>query len=446
MITFNDLNINTPLRNALEDLNLTTPTPIQQEAFPVLMSGQDVVGIAQTGTGKTFAYLLPILRQLKFSKQKHARVLIVVPTRELVVQVVGEIEKLTAYMSIRVKGAYGGVNMNTQKDVLAEGMDILVATPGRLIDLALSRAIKLKTIKQLVIDEVDEMFNLGFRKQLNDIMELLPERRQNILFSATLTNEVDALIERVFYNPHKIEIAASGTSADGIVQKVYHVPNFYTKINLLQLLLTTESSWEKVLIFAPTKKLADRLFDILDSQFAGSIGVIHSNKSQNYRIRTVENFDKGIHKVLIATDLIARGLDFDGISHVVNFDTPDEAENYIHRVGRTARGEAEGMAITFVSGIEVSQEQAYLSAIERLMGMTIGALELPEGLEISTEITDDEKVVYKQRNAMQEVDRLKTSQGAFHDKKAKNQKVNRAQEKRLARKREKYNSRKRGKK
>lgn len=445
-MTFNDLNINTPLRNALEDLKLDQPTPIQIEAFPVIMSGRDVVGIAQTGTGKTFAYLLPILRQLKFSKQKHPRVLIVVPTRELVEQVVGEVEKLTQYMSIRVKGAYGGVNMNTQKDVLAVGMDILVATPGRLVDLALSRAIKLKTIKQLVIDEVDEMLNLGFRKQLGDILELLPERRQNILFSATLTQEVEMLIAGAFEDPQKIEIAASGTSADGIVQKLYKVPNFNTKITLLKWLLATETSWTKVLIFAPTKKIADYLFELLEVDFPEQSGVIHSNKSQNYRLRTVQKFDSGEHRILLATDLIARGLDFEGVTHVVNFDTPDEAENYIHRVGRTARGNAEGMAITLVNEIEVTQELEYLEAIEKLMGQNIPVLTFPKEVEISTELVDDELVKYKQKNAMKDVDLLKQSQGAFHEKKLKNTKVNRAQEKRLARKREKYNSKKRGKK
>lgn len=443
-MTFNDLNLNTPLRNALEELNLVEPTPIQVEALPVVMSGRDVVGIAQTGTGKTFAYLLPILRQLKFSKQKHPRVLIVVPTRELVVQVVGEIEKLTTYMSVRTKGAYGGVNMNTQKDELAVGMDILVATPGRLVDLALSRAVKLKTIKQLVIDEVDEMLNLGFRKQLNDILDLLPERRQNILFSATLTQEVDALIKAAFENPQKIEIAASGTSADGIVQKMYLVPNFNTKINLLRHLLATEKAWTKVLIFAPTKKITDALFELLEVDFPEQIGVIHSNKSQNYRLRTVEKFDNGAHRILMATDLIARGLDFQEISHVINFDTPDEAENYIHRVGRTARGNAEGMAITFVNEIELTQELAYLEAIERLMGQELERLSFPPSVDISEELIEDEILTYKQKNATPNIDLTEQSQGAFHEKKLKNTKVNRAQEKRFARKAEKFNSKRRG--
>lgn len=443
-MTFNDLNINTPLRNALEDLKLVEPTPIQIEALPVVMSGRDVVGVAQTGTGKTFAYLLPILRQFKFSKQKHPRVLIVVPTRELVVQVVREIEKLTTYMSVRTKGAFGGVNMNTQKDELADGMDILVATPGRLVDLAMSRAIKLKTIKQLVIDEVDEMLNLGFRKQLNDILDLLPERRQNILFSATLTPEVDALIKTAFDKPVKIEIAASGTSADGVIQKMYLVPNFNTKINLLKHLLATEKSWTKVLLFAPTKKLTDAFFEILDVAFPEQIGVIHSNKSQNYRLRTVEKFNNGEHRILMATDLIARGLDFQGVTHVVNIDTPDEAESYVHRVGRTARANAEGIAITFVSENELTKELVYLEAIETLMREKLERLPFPEGVEISTDLIPDEILTYKQKHGLTGANVLDQSQGAYHEKKLKNTKVNRAQEKRFARKAEKFNSRRRG--
>ena len=443
-MTFNDLNINTPLRNALEDLKLVEPTPIQIEALPVVMSGRDVVGVAQTGTGKTFAYLLPILRQFKFSKQKHPKVLIVVPTRELVVQVVREIEKLTTYMSVRTKGAFGGVNMNTQKDELADGMDILVATPGRLVDLAMSRAIKLKSIKQLVIDEVDEMLNLGFRKQLTDILDLLPERRQNILFSATLTPEVDALIKTAFDKPIKIEIAASGTSADGITQKMYLVPNFNTKINLLKHLLATEKSWTKVLIFAPTKKLTDAFFDILEVDFPEQIGVIHSNKSQNYRLRTVEKFNTGEHRILMATDLIARGLDFQGVSHVVNIDTPDEAESYVHRVGRTARANAEGVAVTFVNEIEFTEELAYLEAIETLMRQKLERVPFPEEVEISEDLIPDEILTYKQKNGLAGAGILDQSQGAYHDKKLKNTKVNRAQEKRFARKAEKFNSKRRG--
>ncbi len=443
-MSFDTLNLNNALRNAIADLGLTEPTPIQEASFAVVMSGKDVVGVAQTGTGKTFAYLMPILRQLKYSKQKHPRVLVVVPTRELVVQVVEQIEKLATYMSLRVKAAYGGVNINTQGQEMLHGMDILVATPGRLVDLALNRAIKLKAIRQLVIDEVDEMLNLGFRSQLNQIFELLPERRQNILFSATMTKEVDKIIGEEFTEPLKIEIASSGTAADGITQKVYFVPNFYTKINLLKHLLKTDESMTKILVFAPTKKVADMIFEELDLEFPNQSGVIHSNKSQNYRLRTVKNFDSGEHKILIATDLIARGLDFANVSHVINVDTPDEAENYVHRVGRTARANAEGMAITFVNTIEITQEKEHLEAIEALLRQSIEVLEFPTSVEISTLIAPQEIITYRQKNANSQ-NLLKYSEGAFHEKKLKNMKVNKAQDKRQARMLEKKKSKRKKK-
>ncbi|MCL4170793.1 UNVERIFIED_CONTAM: hypothetical protein GTU68_056268, partial [Idotea baltica] len=210
MAHFEDLNLNTALYNALNDLGFTTPTPIQAEAFNVVASGKDMVGIAQTGTGKTFAYMLPILKNLKFSTQDNPRILVLVPTRELVVQVVEEIEKLSKYINNRVLGVYGGTNINTQKQAIAEGIDILVATPGRLYDLALTRVLQLKSIQKLVIDEVDVMLDLGFRHQLINIFDMLPPKRQNIMFSATMTQDVDLLINDFFKGPEKVSIAVSG--------------------------------------------------------------------------------------------------------------------------------------------------------------------------------------------------------------------------------------------
>jgi len=432
-MSFDQLNINKPLRNAIEDLGLEAPTPIQAESYAPIMSGKDVVGVAQTGTGKTFAYLLPILRQLKFSKKKHPRVLIVVPTRELVVQVVGEIQKLTAYMTVRIKGAYGGVNIRTQAAELSKGMDILVATPGRLVDLGLNRAVKLKQIKQLVIDEVDEMLQLGFRTQLETIFDLLPKRHQNILFSATLTDDVEKIINTFFFDPQKIEIAASGTSAEGITQHGYLVPNFQTKINLLRHLLLNDERMKKVLIFAPTKKRADHLFELLHPTFEEKVGIIHSNKSQNYRLRTVKHFDEGKHHILLATDIIARGLDFEGITHVINFDTPDNPENYIHRIGRTARADAEGTAITLTNQREATEETTFLEAILDLIDTPIDFLPLPTEVEVSEEIADHEIVQYHHKNPAKAPKTLQKSQGAFHEKLDKNKKVNRAQERRRER-------------
>ena len=230
-MNFDDLNLNNPLRNALADLEYMDPTPIQVAAFSPIMSGKDVVGVAQTGTGKTFAYLLPLLRMLQFSTDGNPRIVILVPTRELVVQVTEEVKKLTAYMTVRAVGVYGGTNINTQKLAVAEGVDVVVGTPGRFFDLALSGAFKMKLLKKLVIDEVDEMLNLGFRTQLKNILDLLPEKRQNLLFSATLTEDVENLINDYFFEPLKIEIAPHGTPLEQIRQNGYFGANFNTKTN-----------------------------------------------------------------------------------------------------------------------------------------------------------------------------------------------------------------------
>jgi len=290
VMTFNELKLNTPLLNALSDIGYEYPTPIQKKAFSVVLSGKDVVGIAQTGTGKTFAYLLPILKQHKYSEKRNPNVLIVVPTRELVLQVVKEAESLSKYMNIRIAGVYGGTNINTQKQMVYNGLDMLVATPGRLYDLTLSGLLRLKSIQKLIIDEVDEMLNLGFRTQIINIMDLLPKKRQNLMFSATLSGGVEQLINDFFYEPKKIEIAAHGTPLEQIIQQAYHVPNFNTKVNLIEVLLSDEKSLSKVLVFVANKKLADRLFEHLEKKFPEQLGVIHSNKSQNLRINTLKRF------------------------------------------------------------------------------------------------------------------------------------------------------------
>jgi len=440
-MTFEDLNINRPLLNALEELGYFHPTPIQRDAFSVIMSGRDVVGVAQTGTGKTFAFLLPLIRQHKFTKEKAPRTLIVVPTRELVVQMVGEIEKLTTYINIRVGGVYGGTNMNTQKMIVLEGLDILVATPGRLLDLAYTGALKLRSVKKLVIDEVDEMLNLGFRPQLKNILDVLPEKRQNLLFSATLSEEVSDLVKDFFDNPVKIEVAPHGTPLEKIIQSGYSVPNFYTKVNLLKHLLQSDESLIKVLIFIDTKKKADRLFDLIETDFKDKIGVIHSNKSQNYRLKTVENFHNGAYQGLISTDIMARGLDISDVSHVINFDTPEVPTNYIHRIGRTGRAEKAGHSITFTTEAELPNQEA----IEALMNKQIPMLPLPESIEISKELIPEERIEHTQKNYLPSPD-MNQSRGAFHEKKLKNTKVNRANEKRMARRREKQKARRRKKK
>ncbi|MCH3884074.1 DEAD/DEAH box helicase [Tenacibaculum aquimarinum] len=420
MTTFQDLDLSKQLQYAIDDLGFTNPTPIQEQAFSVVRSGKDVVGIAQTGTGKTFAYMMPIIRDLAFSKQVSPRVLVLVPTRELVIQVVDEIEKLSKYINLRVLGVYGGTNINTQKQAVAQGTDIIVATPGRLYDLALSNVLKLKTIQKLVIDEVDVMLDLGFRFQLLNIFDLLPQRRQNVMFSATMTQDVDELIVDFFKNPTKISIAISGTPLDNIKQESYNIVNFYTKVNLLNYLLHDKEEFNKVLVFAPNKRTADRIFNCLEESYNSEACVIHSNKTQNYRIRSINQFNEGKNRILVATDVMARGLDIEEISHVINFDTPHFPENYMHRIGRTGRAEKEGKTILF----STEKEQEAKARIEELMDFKLPLLELPEAVEVSTELTEEERPkeereVSKNRTSLEYV-----PGPAFHEKSEKNSKVN----------------------
>lgn len=419
-MTFQELDLSNQLQYAIDDLGFENPTPIQEQAFSVVRSGKDMVGIAQTGTGKTFAYMMPILRDLKFSKQKHPRVLVLVPTRELVLQVVDEIEKLAKYINVRVLGVYGGTNINTQKQAILQGQDIIVATPGRLYDLGLSNALKLKSIQKLVIDEVDVMLDLGFRFQLMNIFDIIPEKRQNILFSATMTEDVDQLIYDYFKNPKKISIAVSGTPLDNIEQVAYNVPNFFTKVNLLNHLLQDKETYNKVLIFVAFKRTADYLFKHLEEVFGSETCVIHSNKTQNYRIRSIRQFDEGNNRILVATDVMARGLDFDNVSHVINFDTPDFPENYMHRIGRTGRAEKAGKTIL----LSTDKEQEAKLNIEELMNYKIPLLEIPEDVEISKLLTEDER-------PREDIEQSKNRTGleyvpgpAFHEKSEKNKKVN----------------------
>ncbi len=420
-MTFNDLNLNTPLRNALQELGYTIPTPIQYRVFSIVMSGRDVCGIAQTGTGKTLAYLLPCLRQWKFSKDKSPQILIIVPTRELVVQVVATIQSLTSYMSLVAVGIYGGVNINTQQLELMKGVDVLVATPGRFFDLAMNGAFKTKMIKKLVIDEVDEMLNLGFRTQLRNILDFLPPKRQNLLFSATMTEEVETLIDTYFNDPERVEAAPTGTPLENILQIGYEVPNFYTKVNLLELLLREDITMTKVLLFAATKQLADQLYEQIETKFPGTTGVIHSNKEQNHRFNTVKQFKEGNYRLIIATDIVARGIDIAEVTHVINFDVPEVPENYIHRIGRTGRADKQGIAITFIT----DKEKAALTAIETLMKYQVPVSALPANLTISDELTEEEKPkVFMKTEHIQPKKKDEERGPSFHEKSAKNRKVN----------------------
>lgn len=420
MITnFSHFNLTKQLQYAINDLGFEKPTPIQTQAFPLIKSGKDVVGISQTGTGKTLAFMLPLLQELKFSKQTTPRILILVPTRELVIQLVERIEAFAKYMDLRVVGVFGGVNINPQREAVAHGCDIVIGTPGRLYDLTLTRALQLKAVKKLVIDEVDVMLDLGFLVQLSNIFDLLPEKRQNIMFSATMTEEVDALIDDFFIAPEKIAIAPSGTPLNNIDQSCYAVENFYTKVNLLIDLLSNKEEYKKVLVFTPNKAIADRLYNQLLIDYSEKISIIHSNKSQNFRLKSLENFNEEKHQVLIATDVISRGLDLENISHVINFDAPIFPENYMHRIGRTGRAEKEGKSILFYTNNEKEAKEA----IEKLMNYKIPQIDFPEHIEISNDLIPEEQPQINEGNYNRNI-KNSASGAAFHEKKEKNKKVN----------------------
>jgi ATP-dependent RNA helicase RhlE len=419
-MTFEELNLTKPLLRALEDLKMIHPTSIQEKTYPVVLSGRDVLGIAQTGTGKTFAYLLPLLRLWKFSKDRFAQIVILVPTRELVVQVIASIEQLTPYMNTVAVGAYGGVNIKVHMDEVEQGLDILVATPGRMLDLIFKGSLNVKHIKKLVIDEVDEMLHLGFRSQLTQILDLLPEKRQNLLFSATLSEDVDGLIETYFNNPIIIEAAPAGTPLDNIDQSLYRVPNFYTKINLLAYLLDTDEQMRKVLVFVSTKALADQVYETLTELSSYSVGIIHSNKDQNFRLNAVRQFDSGATKVLIATDIIARGLDIANVSHVINFDFPETPEDYIHRIGRTGRLLQKGIAISFVT----VKEEEFLVAAESYMQFQVPIVDFPDDVYVDEKQAPHEIETVSMKSVPVTIIPRDETNSAFHEKLDKNKKVN----------------------
>jgi ATP-dependent RNA helicase RhlE len=419
-MTFKDLNLNNPLWNALDDMGVEIPTTIQAASFSTIMSGRDVLGIAQTGTGKTIAYLLPLLKQWVFNKNRHAQFLILVPTRELVVQVVEQAELLAKYSNCVIKGVYGGTNLKVQAADIADGVDIVVGTPGRVLDLGYHGSIQLKLIKKLVIDEMDEMLALGFRSQLEHIFDLLPEKRQNLLFSATITDDVERLLDNYFANPEKVEAAPSGSPVANINQAAYRVPNYNTKINLLKLLLHEAKEMDKVLIFVSTKALADELHGQLLDLYPDTMGLIHSNKDQNYRFNAVNRFKSGEYRFLIATDIISRGIDISDVSHVINFDMPDEAESYVHRIGRTGRFDKKGEAISLISDFDVE----IFEMAQLIMDFEVPFMDNPVDLVVSDVLEDFEVPRVAMRNTIAKITKVEAGGGAYHEKKAKNQKIN----------------------
>lgn len=386
---FSELNIGKSILSALDDAGFEHPTPIQEAAFPVIRSGRDMIGIAQTGTGKTLAYLMPVLMKLHYAQGNYPRALVVVPTRELVVQVCESVELLTEYMDIRCVGIYGGTNIRTQQDAVYAGCDILVATPGRFMDIYLKGIIRTSSIRTVVIDEADRLMDMGFIPQLRAILDVIPAKHQTLLFSATFSDKVADMAEDFLRNPERVEVAPQATPVENIRQLRYDLPNVMSKINFLKVFLADREVFSKVIVFTETKKNADRIIEWLAEFFGDEIGIIHSNKAQNTRLNALNAFRSGESRILIATDVAARGVDIDGVTHVVNFDIPSLPEEYVHRIGRTGRAGNCGESISLVS----EKEMERFEAIERLINRKISAEVLPDEVEISDVMTDEEKLL-----------------------------------------------------
>ena len=416
-MNFSNLNLNNALLNALDDLGYTEPTAIQLQAFAPIMAGNDVLGIAQTGTGKTFAYLMPLIRQWQFQQKKTVSMLVVVPTKELVVQVEEAFASIAKYASLRIVGVYGGPSIKTQAADIAKGTDVVVGTPGRINDLLLHGTINPRQVKKLVIDEVDQLLNLGFRNDLMHMLDVLPEKRQTLMFSATMTADVEGIIARYMQRVVRIDAAAVGATAEGIEQRLFEAPNFYSKLNLLKYLLHSDETMQRVLVFAGGKRMADRLEFMLEDDFGSQMAVIHANKNANKRLRTVDEFAQGKCRILVASDLLARGIDVEGVTHVVNFVLPSAPEDYVHRIGRTGRAQRAGVAITMAAPYESES----LQEIEVLIGNRIPRIEWPAQVELSKEILPEET----DRGPMPiKVKAPKLDGGgAFHEKLDKNKKV-----------------------
>jgi ATP-dependent RNA helicase RhlE len=368
---FTEFELNETLLKSVAALDYQETTPIQAQAIPPALQGRDIVGCAQTGTGKTLAFVLPALEHLlrDEKKTKNPRVVVLEPTRELVIQVTGETRKLAARTPLRVASIYGGARMRKQTDRLRRGVDVVVATPGRLMDHMRRRNVNLKDVQVLVLDEADRMLDMGFLPDMKEIVGRMPRERQTMLFSATMPPTISALARQFQRDPVNIEIALA-QPPEAIQQALYPVPK-HLKTRLLEAILD-QMEVDSMLVFTRTKQEADIVTRQLN-QSRISVACIHGDFKQRDRVAALEGFRSGKHRVLVATNIAARGLDVEGISHVINYDVPDHAEDYVHRVGRTARADATGDAITLVS----PDDEPLVYRIEYLLGHKIERQSLP---------------------------------------------------------------------
>ena len=417
--SFTDFKFSPQLQRAIETVGYTTPTPIQAEAIPLALAGHDVLGIAQTGTGKTAAYLLPVLRKLSHAQGEHPRALVLAPTRELVNQIYSVFQQLAQFTDLRGVALVGGKGPKVQLEQLAAGADVLVATPGRLLDIYQRDGVYLRQLQTMVLDEADKMMDMGFMPQIRRVLEIVPsKKRQNLLFSATFPEKVERLSAEFLAFPERVEITPQATTAHTVSQKLYRLPNFKTKLNLLAYWLQHDAAYSRIMVFVRTKLAADNIASYLDRKRLGPAQVIHGNKGQNTRQAAMQRFRAGELRVLVTTDVAARGIDVSGVSHVINFDVPLIYEDYVHRIGRTGRAEAEGEALTFCT----EAEAYHVKKIEAIIRQTIPLEDVPA--EVPREETPPEE---KQAMA-REIDRQKRRenpdyQGAFHEKQGQRKKL-----------------------
>ncbi|MGY3869632.1 DEAD/DEAH box helicase [Aeromonas crassostreae] len=378
-MSFNELGLSPHILRAVKELGYEQPTPIQQQAIPAILAGQDVLGGAQTGTGKTAGFTLPMLHRLLANHgrggRRQVRALVLTPTRELAAQVGESIIKYAHHLPFRTLIAYGGVSIKPNVEAIKLGVDILVATPGRLLDLLTQRVLTLTELEVLVLDEADRMLDMGFIHDIRRIMKALPDSRQTLLFSATFSNDIKALADDLLREPTLIEVDPSNTAADQVTQRIIQVDRERRRELLSHMI--GRGNWQRVLVFVRTKQIADRLAQQMEKDGLNTVA-IHGDKSQGARNRALADFREGKVRVLVATDIAARGLDIDQLPHVINFELPQLAEDYIHRIGRTGRAGRGGEAISLVSQDELGQ----LKDIEALIGQSL-TVEILDGYEPS---------------------------------------------------------------
>ncbi len=378
MTEFSSLKLAEPLQRALADKGYTTPTPIQSQAIPLALAGRDVLGIAQTGTGKTAAFALPILdrfsRQNAVAGPRMARCLVLAPTRELAAQIAENFTAYARHVPLSVTTVFGGTSINKQINALRRGVDVLVATPGRLLDLVSQKALSLDAVEVLVLDEADQMLDLGFIHDLKKIVKLVPAKRQTLFFSATMPKSIADLAARYLTDPQEVSVTPAATTAEKVDQQGVYVPK--SRKQALLTLVMRDLDFDRALIFSRTKHGADKIVRYLEAAGIES-NAIHGNKSQPQRERALDAFRDGSCRILIATDIAARGVDVPGVSHVINYDMPNVAEQYVHRIGRTARAGAAGLAMSFVA----PDERPYLRDIEKLTRQKLVMRDLPESFD-----------------------------------------------------------------